>query len=257
MGVIGKISAIGVIALTVVGAGCGGEFGGPAPLTDFPKKSLTLSHNSADQTDAFVATLDFFDIDWCDTLEGGAFARLNGRSVPLFPGQVKVIPPQGDDGQVECTHPSVTLDQIPSDLSPPWTIEIGDSSETLSATFGPQPITPATLSDPVLTASSGLTLALQRQPGDTTVITGQAKMTPAGDQGVISSATASQVEIVFPVLTALFPPGPVMVAVQLDYFSPDQLLDCQAPTCTLAYDSGVNGTPTTSSFTVEYTAPSY
>ncbi|HXJ19324.1 MAG TPA: hypothetical protein VMT03_03755 [Polyangia bacterium] len=48
IGAIGAIGAIGLIAATMAGAGCGGEFGGPAPLTDFPKKSLTVSHNSAD-----------------------------------------------------------------------------------------------------------------------------------------------------------------------------------------------------------------
>jgi hypothetical protein len=255
VGVIGRIGAAAVIAATAAGAGCGGTFGGPAPISDFPKKSLTITHNSADKSDAFVATLDFADISWCDTLEGDAFARLNGRSVSLFPGQVKVIPPQGDDGQVECIHPSVTLDQIPSDLSPPWTIEIGDSSETLSATFAPKSIAPVTFTDPVLAPSSGLTLTVQRQPGDTTVITGQATMTASDGQSAISTAQAGANEIVFPTFVAAWPPGPVAIAVVFDYFSSDELLGCQAPQCTVTPGSGVYGAPTTSSFTVQFTIP--
>jgi len=238
MSTIGRISAVAVIAATVVGGGCGdGTFGGPASITDFPKKSLTVRHDdSAD----FIATLDFDDVPWCDLLEADAFARLNGRSVPLFRGQVNIIPPHGDDGQ------------IPSDLSPPWTIEIGDSSQTVSATFAPKPFTPVTLVDPVLNPSSDtLTVTLQRQPGDPTSISATATLTASNGQSTVSSSRAGESEIVFSTFTKGWPPGPVTVAIVLDYFSPDELLDCQAPQCTLTPGSGVFDPPTTSMFTVE------
>lgn len=192
MSAIGRISAVAVIGATVVGCG-DGTFGGPASIIDFPQKSLTVRHDSAD----FIATLDFDDVPWCDLLEADAFARLNGRSVPLFRGQVNIIPPHGDDGQVECIHPSVTLDQIPSDLPPPWTVEIGDSSETVSATFAPKAFTPVTVIDPVLDPSSDrLTVMLQRQPGDTTSISGTATLTASDGQSTVSSAQAGESEIV-------------------------------------------------------------
>ncbi|HXU61646.1 MAG TPA: hypothetical protein VN962_08100 [Polyangia bacterium] len=240
--------------MVAIAAGCGASYGGPAPLSDFPKPSLTVSHQGAGNSDSFSATLDFDDIDWCDVLESDAFARLNGRSVPLFRGEVRVIPPQGDDGGVECRHPSVTLDQVPSDLSAPWTFEIGDSSRSLSATFAAAPIGPVVLSNPVLT-NAALTLALQRQAGDTTVINGQATLSASDGQSTVSSAEAGQDGILFPTFTALFPPGPVTAAVVLNYFSADQLLDCQAPRCTLAMGSGVSGVPTTSTFTVQLVTP--
>ena len=237
-----------MIAATVVGAGCGGGTFGATPISDFPKKSLTVRHDSAD----FIATLDFDDIPWCDLLEADAFARLNGRSVSLFRGEVKIIPPHGDDGQVDCIHPSVTLDQIPSDLSPPWTIEIGDSSETVSATFAPKPFSPVTLANPVLNPSSdSLTVMLQRQPGDTTSMSGKATLTASDGQSTLSFAQAGESEMVSPTFTKGWPTGPVMVAIVLDYFSPDELLDCQAPECTLTPGSGVLDPPTTSMFTVE------
>ncbi len=249
MSTIGRISAVVVIAATVIGGACGGgTFGGPAPISDFPRKSLTVRHDGSGD---FIATLDFDDIPWCDLLEADAFARLNGRSVPLFRGQVNVIPPQNDDGQVDCIHPSVTLDQIPSNLSPPWTIEIGDSSETVSATFAPKPFTPVTLADPVLDPSSDtLTVMLQRQPGDTTTISGTATLTASDGQSTFGFAQAGESEIVFPTFTKGWPRGPVTVAIVLDYFSLDELLDCQAPQCTLTPGSGVFDPPTMSMFTV-------
>jgi hypothetical protein len=250
----GNISAAAWALVAVAAAGCGATYGGPAPLSDFRKPSLTVSHHGDDTSDTFSATLDFDDISWCDTLESDAFARLNGRSVPLFPGEVKVIPPQGDDGGVECIHPSVTLDQRRTDLSPPWTIEIGDSSRTFSATFGGAPVNPVVLSNPVLT-NAALTLALQRQPGDTTVISGSAMLSASNGQSTLSSADAGPDSIVFSTFTALFAPGPVTVVVVLDSFSNDQLLDCQAPRCTLATGSGVYGAPTTSTFTVQLVTP--
>ncbi len=246
----GRIGSIALGTLAVVAAGCGATYVGPAPLSDFPKKSLTLSHRGG----ALTATLDFYDIDWCDVLESDAFARLNGRSVSLSPGRVDVIPPQGDDGGVVCIHPSVTLNEIPADLSPPWTFEIGDSSGTVSATFGPQPIAPAVLSDPVLTNAS-LTLALQRQPGDTTVISGEATLSASGSESTSVFAQAGEDGIVFPTFTALWPAGPLTAAIVLDYFSPDELLDCQAPACTLSPGSGISGAPTTSTFTVQHVIP--
>ena len=109
----------------------------------------------------------------------------------------------------------------------------------------------------MLTPSTGLTVALQRQPGDTTVISGAATMTASDGQSAISYAQAGQDEIVFSTFTALWPPGPVMVAIVLDYFSPDALLDCQAPRCTVTQGSGLYGAPTTSTFTVQLTTPSY
>ena len=70
-------------------------------------------------------------------LEDDAFARLNGQSVPLFRGAEYTVSTV-DDGEVGCHEPSVTVSPIPSGLSPPWTLEIGDSSEIVSATFGPE-----------------------------------------------------------------------------------------------------------------------
>ena len=256
MGLIDEIRAIVLVIGAVVAAGCAAPYGGPVPLRDFAKRSLTVSHNGSPQLNTFTATLESSDTSWCEVLGYDAFARLNGQRVPLFAGEVTVIPPQGDDGGVVCAPPSVTMAQFPSDLAPPWTLEIGDSSETVSVTFGPESINPVVLTNPVLT-SAALTVTLQRQPGDTTVISGQATLTGPGGMSTTSSfAEAGENEITFPMFTALWPSGPVAVAIELDDFSPDQLVDCQDAPCTLTPGSGVH-VPTTTAFTVQHTIPSY
>src|SRR5436189_4137071 len=118
------VEKAGAIALAAVAfGGCGGSsYGGPRPISDFQSKSLDLKYDDS----GLVATLNYTFVSTygCELLGDDAFARLNGRSVPLFRGAIQVTPPQGDDGSFDCVSPSVTVNPIAADLSPPWTIEI-------------------------------------------------------------------------------------------------------------------------------------
>jgi hypothetical protein len=152
----------------------------------------------------------------------------------------------------------VTLDQIPADLTSPWTIEIGDSSETVSATFGPAPVVPVEVGPvvtPVLTSSTdSLIVQMQRQPGDTTPTSARATLTNSAGQSDGQFAQISESSLAFPyAVSSGWPPGPISVEIALDYFSADQLLDCQAPQCTLTPGSGVDFPAMAGPFTVQLT----
>jgi hypothetical protein len=253
------IQTTSAIALAAVAlAGCGSPYGGPAPISTFSKKSLDLKYD----TSGLVATLNysFNPADRCDLLGDDAYARLNGRSVPLFPGAIQTIPPMGDDGGFNCIPPSVTLDAIPADLSPPWTIEIGDPSEVVAATFDLKAVAPAAIgpvANPVLTSwTDTLTIQLQVDPGDTAPISAVATLTDSSGHGARDTAQIGTSSLVFP--QALNPesrPGPITVQVIADYFSTAELLDCQAPQCSLAPGSGLYAPWTTTNFTIQLACP--
>src|SRR6185369_1380505 len=111
---------------------------------------------------------------------------------PLFRGAIQVIPPQGDDGSVNCVRPSVTVKPLPVDLSPPWTLEIGDSSEAVAATFDLKAITPAAVgpvANPVLSSwTDTLTILLQDDPGVTLPISAQVTTTASNGRGSVEPA---------------------------------------------------------------------
>src|SRR5437762_3835098 len=150
-----------VAVVSLLGSGCGSPHGGPVPLSEFPSPTLTVKFDAG----GLLATLVYPDIARCDLLNDDAYATLNGQSVPLFRGSV-VVMSDGGDGEVICTQPYVLLDPFPSDVSPPWTLVMGDSSKVLSVTFGPEPISPFTVGPgitPVLTSSNDiLTVQIQR-----------------------------------------------------------------------------------------------
>jgi hypothetical protein len=160
-------------------------------------------------------------------LEDGAFARLNGQSVPLFRGAEYTVSTI-DDGEVGCHEPSVTVTPIPSGLSPPWKLEIGDSSEIVSATFGPE----AYQVGPILTSSltsSEDTLTIQISGGDLTEVADiKATLTASDGQSASRSGTivGSAIEIANAVAPG-WPPGSITVDVDLSYFPCGQLLGCQ------------------------------
>jgi len=160
-------------------------------------------------------------------LEDDAFARLNGQSVPLFRGQEYTVSTV-DDGEVGCHEPSVTVTPIPSGLSPPWTLEIGDSSEIVSVTFGPE----AYQIGPILTSSltsSEDTVTVQISGGDLTEVADiKATLTASDGQSASRSATmaGSTIEIANAVAPG-WPPGSIAVDIDLSYFPCGQLLGCQ------------------------------
>ena len=254
------IERAGAITLAAVAfVGCGGSpYGGPRTISDFQSKSLDLKYD----TSGLVATLDYAFVPTyeCQLLDDDAFARLNGRSLPLFRGAIQVTPPMGDDGSFNCVPPSVTVNPIPADLSPPWTIEIEDPSGVVSATFDLKPVTPAAIgpvANPVLNSwTDNLTILLQNDPGDTVPISAVATTTASNGRGSIVTAQIGESSLVFP--EALDPesaPGPITVQVVADYFSAAELLDCQAPQCTLAPGSGIISPSTTTTFTIQLACP--
>lgn len=254
------VERAGVMALAAVASvGCGSPYGGPRPLSDFQRASLDLQYNST----GLFATLNYASIPDpdCELLDDDAFARLNGRSVALFRGAIEVTPPMGDDGAVNCVPPSVTLGAIPADLSPPWTLEIGDSSAVVSATFDLKPVTPAAIgpvANPVLNSwTDSLTIAVQDDPGDTLPISAVATITASNGYGSIATAQIGQSSLVFPeAINPQSAPGPLSVQVVADYFSAAELLACQGPKCSLAVGSGVIPVWTTTNFTIQLACPS-
>lgn len=263
MSFVERLAAIALVALGLVG--CGGlPYGGPEPLSEFPNKSLDLKY---DDSDGLVVTLnyDFEPAGHCALLEDDAGALLNGRPVPLFKGDIQVTPPMGDDGSFNCVPPSVSLNPIPADLSPPWTIEIGDSSEVVSATFDFKPVTPAAIGpveNPVITSwTDTLTILMQSGPGITSPYVAQATLESSNGFGSVETAypglgSAAQItasSLVFPeAVNPQSAPGTITVQVIADYFSAAELLDCQAPKCSLAQGSGTTPIWTTTDFTIEY-----
>lgn len=236
MGLINRVSVSLGVAVLLGGGGCGSgsSFGGPVAISAFPNPTLTVKYDSG----GLVATLDYPDIARCDVLNGDAFARLNGQSVPLFPGSVKVIPPNSDDGSVICTHPSVTLPPFPSDLTPPWTIEIGDATEVLGATFGPGPINPFSVGPgitPVLTSTAdNLTVQIQPPPGGATPASARATLTSSDGQSFASVGAVGASSIVFGNAVPLGTHnGPIAVQIDVDFYATVGLINCQAPNCSL------------------------
>jgi hypothetical protein len=245
MALVDRIGARLLVAGVLVGGGCHASYGGPAAISAFPDRSLTVKY---DDRIGLVATLDYSDIARCDLLNSDAFARLNGRSVALSPGSIQIISAQSDDGGVICTHPSVTLAQIPSDLSPPWTVEIGDPTAVLGATFGPGPINPFTvgpLTTSTLTSSlDSLTVQIQRPAGEATPALAQATLTSAGGKTATSVGAVGQSSIVFPnPIYGGWPPGPITVQIEVDFYAVDSLISCQAPKCTLVQEAGTCSPP--------------
>jgi hypothetical protein len=231
------------VAVLLGGGGCGSvsgsgsSFGGPVALSAFPNPTLTVKYDGG----GLVATLDYPDIARCDVLNRDAFARLNGQSVPLSPGSVKVIPPKGDDGSVICTHPSVTLPPFPSDLAPPWTIEIGDATEVLGATFAPGPINPFTVGPgitPLLTSTAdNLTVQIQPPPGGATPASARATLTSSDGQSFTSVGAVGASSIIFGDAVPLGAHnGPIAVQIDVDFYATVGLINCQAPNCSLVQE---------------------
>jgi hypothetical protein len=243
MRLIVRLAATTTLAISLVGTGChaGSQWGGPAAISAFPNRSLTVKY---DDHNGLIATLDYSDTVRCDILKNDAFASLNGRSVPVFPGSFQIIPAQSDDGGVICTHPSVTLTQIPSDLSPPWTIQIGDSTAVLAATFGPGPVNPFTVG-PVTTSEltsslDSLTVQIQRPAGTATPAFAQATLTSSDGQSSMSVGAVGQSSIVFAnAIIPGWPPGPIAVQIKVDFYAENTLLSCQAPNCSLVQEPGI------------------
>src|SRR5579871_3516572 len=115
-------TVLGLAALAFVASACSGT-----SLSDIQNKQLSVGVVGVSPA-ALTATLNTSEsYPYPCSLDSDAFARLNGQPVPLFLGEAYTIPPEGDDGGQGCHPPSVTLNPIPS--GPPWTLEIGDSSE--------------------------------------------------------------------------------------------------------------------------------
>ena len=241
MRLIDSVAASALVVVPVIGVACHASYGGPAAISAFAERSLTVKY---DDRNGLVATLDYADTARCNLLKSDAFARLNGRSVPVSPGAIEIIPRQSDDGGVICTHPSVTLAKIPADLSPPWTVEIGDSTALLGATFGPGPINPFTVgpvTTSMLTSSiDSLTVQIQRPAGDPTPAFAQATLTSADGKSSVSVGAVGESTIVFDnAIYPGWPPGPISVQIDVDFYAMDNLISCQAPKCTLVQEPGV------------------
>jgi len=242
MRLIDSFAAGVLVAVSLVAVGCGSSFGGPASfggpvaISAFPTPTLTIKYDGG----GLVATLDYPDIARCDLLNSGSFALLNGQSVALFPGSVKVVS-YGDDGQVICAHPSVTLPPFPADLAPPWTIEIGDPTEVLSATFAPGPINPFTVGPgitPVLTSSAdSLTVQIQPPAGGATPASARATLTDSDGQSFTSVGAVGASSIEFG--NAVAPGshnGPITAEIDVDFVATVGLVNCQAPKCSLVQE---------------------
>jgi hypothetical protein len=243
MRLISRVAGSVVVVVALLGGGCGGSsfggspFGGPVALSAFPSPTLTVKYDPG----GLVATLDYPDIARCDVLNGDAFATLNGQSVPLSPGSVKVTPPNGDDGSVICTHPSVTLPPFPSDLAPPWTIAIGDPTEVFSATFAPGPINPFTVGPgitPVLTSSvDTLTVQIQPPAGGATPASARATLTASDGQSFTSVGAVGASSILFGnAVMGGWHNGPITAEIDVDFVATAGLIDCQAPKCSMVQE---------------------
>lgn len=237
MSFIARISTLAVVGAAMLVAGCGPMGGESEDIDDLSNKSLKVTHDSVASSGLMVA-FDYDDQSQCSVLDSDAFARLNGRSVPLFLGHYEYIPPMGDDGGFNCTHPSVTLDEIPADLQPPWKIEIGDSTQVVSATFGPG--TPNTfevgpLENVTLTSSQDkLDVPITRHPGDTTPAYAAVTSTASDGQTSIRRGDVYQpyIQVLNPVNPG-WPAGPVAIQIVVYYYPPDALLGCQNAACTI------------------------
>jgi hypothetical protein len=244
MSCIGRVAGLVAMGAAVVASGCVKD-GAAVDIGDLSGKSLTVTHDSVASSGLKVA-FDYDDFSRCNVLGSDAFARLNGQSVPLFRGEYEYFPPMGDDGGFNCFHPSVTLERIPVDLSPPWTIEIGDSSEIVSVTFGPG--TPNSfdvgpLDNVTLTSSSdNLNVPIHRRPGQATAAHAEATFTASDGQSSVrlGDVYSSYIQILNPVDPG-WPSGPVTVRIDVYYYPVDALLDCQNARCAIDVDSAFVG----------------
>jgi hypothetical protein len=231
---IDRIAAGVGLAVVLVASGCAQD-GAPEALGDLPGKTLRVQHDSV-VSSGLVVKLDYGDLSRCSILDTDAVARLNGRPVPLVRGEYDVIPPMGGEGGWNCTHPSVTLDQIPSDLPPPWTIEIGDASETVSATFGPgtaNPFQVGPLTNASLTSSQdNLNVPIAPATGEAMPTFAAVTSTASDGQSSVRAGWVyqSDIEIMKPVNPG-WPPGPVTLQIVVYYYPLDVFLDCQNATC--------------------------
>jgi len=240
----GRVARLLIMGLVLVASGCGPMGGESEEIEDLSNKSLKVTHESFAPSGLTVA-FDYHDASQCSVLDSDAFARLNGHPVPLFLGHYQYYPPQGDDGGFDCTHPSVTLDQIPPDWAPPWTIEIGDSSQIVSATFGPATVNafdvgPATT--PITSSLATLHLPIQRPPGDVTPAHAQATFTASDGQSLVRDGDVYQDYLQFlgPV-AAGWPSGPLTAQVTVSYTPADVVSDCQNAQCSMAWELSPSG----------------
>jgi hypothetical protein len=214
-------------ALAFVGSAC--QSG--TPLSDIQSKQLSVSILGTSPAELTATLTTDSSPPYPCSLEDDAFARLNGQSLPLFRGQEYTVSTV-DDGQVGCHEPSVTSNPIPSGLSPPWTLEIGDASEIVSETIGPTagtyqvgPLLTSSLTSSEYTLS---TLIVQISGGDLSKVEYVTATLTASDgqfTSVAGTIVGSTIEFAN-AAAASWPPGQIGVAVDLSYY-PDQLLDCQ------------------------------
>jgi hypothetical protein len=147
----------------------------------------------------------------------------------------------GYDGEVICTSPSVTLPPFPSDVSPPWTLEIGDPTEVLSVTFGPAPINPFIVGPditPVLTSSlDNLTVQIQRPDGAETPALARATSTASDGQSWMSVGAVGESSIEF---GGPIPPGwqngPITVQIDVEFLATADLINCWARKCSIVLE---------------------
>jgi hypothetical protein len=237
MGCIGWVAGTAVIGFALVGSGCAAD-GDAEYIGDLNGKSLTVTHGGVVMSDGLKVALDYEDLSRCTVLRSDAFARLNGSSVPLSVGLYQVVPPMGDEGGFNCTHPSVTLDQIPDDVPPPWTVEIGDSSETVSVTFEPgtpNPVQVGPLTGTTLTSSQDeLDVPIQRQADDTTPGFAAATFTASDGQSSMRAGDLFQTYIRFrSPIDPGWPAGQVSAQIDLSYYPTDALLACRNARCSI------------------------
>ena len=231
------MGGLALVVVAVVAAGCGPMGGESEDIDDLSNKSLEITHDSVASSGLKVA-FEYEDQSRCSILNSDAFARLNGRPVPLVRGHYEYTPPMGDDGSFSCTHPSVTLDEIPADLPPPWKIEIGDSTQVVSATFGPgapNAFDVGPLDDVTLTSSRDkLNIPIGRHPGDITPAYAAVTSTASDGQSSLRTGYVYQpyIEVLNPIDPG-WPAGPVSIHVVVYYYPSDALLDCRNAACTV------------------------
>ena len=234
MSFFGRAVGFAAMGVAFVASGCAQD-GDPVAIGDLSGKTLTVKHDSVAGSGVAV-TFDYEDASRCSVLESHAFARLNGRSVPLFRGEYEYFPPMGDDGGWNCTHPSVTLAEIPADLPPPWTIEIGDFSQIVSVTFGPG--TPNAFDvgpvvNTTLTSSSDiLNVPIHRHAGDASPARAAATFTTSDGQSSVrlGDVYSSYIRLDNPVDPG-WPSGTVTARIDVFYYPADAVVDCQNARC--------------------------
>jgi len=208
--------------------------GDTGDIRDLPGKKLVLAGVGALQ----------LEYDWlsdrCVVLRDDAFARVNGRPMSLFRGAYHVTPPMGDDGTVDCSFPGAYLNEIPADLPPPWTVEIGDGSQVVSATIGLALLTEfeiQPLIDPPLRSSFVQVNVPITFAGDVDPSPAVPKITLTASDGrtTTSYGTVYAHQIGFgKALPPQWPVGPVSVRVEVDFTTPQVLLGCENAECRLA-----------------------